>query len=435
MNQLKVSIYTISFFVLLCCSSCKKQTFRQVDDRYVHNNALPVSLERFAPLEGSEATEVMLYGDNFSSDVQDIRVTINGRETEVLGANQKRIIIKIPQGAGTGKLTLTIGGKTVSSEAAFTYTLKRTVTTIAGSSAAATFDFKVNAGMDIDSKGNLYLADIFNNCIRKVAPDGTVSTFAGVPGTEGNKNGAAAQALFNHPADLVVDQNDNVYVADTWNWAIRKIATTGEVTTVLGWVVPFPQGITISKKTGTLYVVSALPAASQGKLFEIAAAGVMTERPLSAPIVSGGITMDHNDNLVIADNGRSVVYRVNTQTWNMEKLAGLEDTPGWVDGVAGNARFEHPWDVAVDSKNNIYVAGCGHLFNSANIAAGASNIRMIEAGTNKVSTVAGSNSMGYKDGLGGEARFNVPTGLAIDAQDNVYILDRDNLKIRKMVSQ
>ncbi|MBO9592503.1 MAG: IPT/TIG domain-containing protein [Niabella sp.] len=435
MNQLKVSINTIVVFTLLFCCACKKQTFRQVDDRYAHNDALPVSLERFAPLEGSEATEVMLYGDNFSSNVQDIRVTINGRQTEVLGANRKRIIIKIPQGAGTGKLALTIGGKTVNSEATFIYTLKRTVTTVAASSTAATFDFKVNAGMDIDSKGNLYLADIFNNCIRKVAPDGTVSTFAGVPGTEGNKNGAAAQALFNHPTDLVVDQNDNVYVADTWNWAIRKIATTGEVTTVLGWVVPFPQGITINNKTGTLYVVSALPAVSQGKLFEITAAGVMTERPLSAPIISGGITMDKNDNLVIVDNGRSVVYRVNTQTWNMEKLAGLEDTPGWVDGVGANARFEHPWDVAVDSKNNIYVAGCGHLFNGANIAAGASNIRMIEAGTNKVSTVAGSNSMGYKDGLGGEARFNVPTGLAIDAQDNVYILDRDNLKIRKMVSQ
>jgi|GEM_PF-1006038 len=434
MSKLRISIYTIAFFAIFLCS-CKKQTFRQVDDRYVHNSTLPVSLERFAPLEGSEATEVMLYGDNFSSDVQDIRVTVNGKETAVLGANRKRILVKIPQGAGTGKLTLTIGGKTVNSNAEFIYTLKRTVTTIAGSSPSAPFDFKVNAGMDIDSKGNLYVADIFNNCIRKVAPDGTVTTFAGVPGTEGNTNGPASQALFNHPTDVVVDKNDNVYVADTWNWAIRKISVTGTVTTVIGWVVPFPQGITINNKTGALYVVSALPSVSKGKIFEITAAGVMTERQLSTPIVSGGITMDKDDNLIIADNGRSVIYRVSIQTWNTEKIAGLEDEAGWVDGVAGSARFEHPWDIAVDSRNNIYVAGCGHLFDGANIAAGASNIRMIEAGTNKVSTIAGSNSMGFKDGLGGEARFNVPTGLAIDAQDNLYILDRDNLRIRKLVSE
>ncbi|SMC40858.1 hypothetical protein [Pedobacter africanus] len=318
-----------------------------------------------------------------------------------------------------------------------------TVSTFAGAGVAgflngqgtvAKFDFVTNAGITTDNNGNVYVADINNHCIRKITPAGLVSTFAGNPGVAGNTNGVGTAALFDHPSAVVADANNNIYVADTWNWALRKITPAGTVTTVLGWVIPFPQGITMDKNTGKFYLVSALPSASNNKLFEVSPAGVMTTRTLSVPVVSGGITMDSQGNLVIADNGSSNVYKVNTGNWAVTQIAGLAGTTGQTDGIGLNARFEHPWGVAVDASDNIYVAGCGHLFDAPTIAANASNIRRIEAGTNKVTTIAGGAVQGYLDGSGTAARFTVPTGITIAPDGTMYVVDKANHRIRKMVS-
>ncbi|MFZ4261377.1 IPT/TIG domain-containing protein [Sphingobacterium sp. HJSM2_6] len=434
MKTINFKIYILGIVFLATLSSCEEQVFQQVVSDYVHDKNAPIILNRFAPMEASESAEITLFGDNFSSNASEVKVQINGTDVPVLGASQRRIIVKIPQGLGSGKWTVTVGDHTVESTDEFIYAVKRTVSTLASSSPAATFNFLVNAGMDIDSKGNLYFTDNFNNCIRKVSPDGTVTTFAGVPGVEGNVDGPGAKALFNHPTDVAVDAEDNVYVADSWNWAIRKIDPQGTVSTVRGWIVPFPQGITVDPETGVIYGVSALPAVSNNQIFALEQNGAMTLHTLSVPIASGGISMDNDRNLIIADNHKSVIYRVNTSTKAVETLAGLENEHGWVDGIGQAARFEYPWGVAVDKDNNIYVAGCGHRFEGPTIASTASNIRMIEAGTNKVSTIAGG-PMGYKDGIAGEARFNVPTGIAVDDQGAVYVLDRDNLKIRKIISE
>lgn len=414
---------------------CQEEVFKQIDQSYVHNVSMPIVLTSFAPMEGSEAAEISIDGDNFSTDISKIQVLVNGVEVPILGANKKRIIVKIPQGTGTGKIRIKIGNQEIESKDSFIYALKRTVSTYALSGNGATFNFFVNAGMDIDSKGNLYVADVFNNCIRKISASGEISTYAGISGQEGNVNGSTQVALFNHPTDIAFDADDNMYVADTWNWAIRKVSTAGEVSTVKAWVVPFPQGITFNRSNSSLYIVSALPAASQGKMFELKADGQFVERSVDVPIVSGGICLDKNNQLIIADNGKSVIYRINPTTWTKEIIAGSENQKGWQDGVGEQARFNHPWGVAVDKDNNIYVAGSGHLFDNPDIATNASNIRMIESGTNKVSTIAGGGTMGFFDGLGGEAKFAVPTDLVVDASGVIYVLDKGNLRIRKIITE
>lgn len=315
-----------------------------------------------------------------------------------------------------------------------------TVSTIAGAGIAgfadgqgtlAKFNFVTNAGMTTDSNGNIYVADINNHCIRKITPGGLVSTFAGNPGVAGKANGTGTAALFDHPSAVVADAANNIYVADTWNWALRKITPAGVVSTILDWVIPFPQGLTRDNNTGKFYMVSALPSASNGKLFEISPAGVMTTRTLSVPVTSGGIAMDSQGNLVIADNGSSSIYKVNTSTWAVTPVAGLAGQTGQTDGVGSNARFEHPWGIALDAADNIYVAGCGHLFDAPTIAPDASNIRRIEAGTNKVTTIAGGAVQGYIDGAGNSARFTVPTGMAVSG-NSIYVLDKANHRIRKI---
>jgi sugar lactone lactonase YvrE len=436
--------YTLMLLTVTTVISCREGAFKQLDDSYIHNTGLPMQLERFAPAVGSESTEVIIYGDNYSTDPKAVTVKVNGMDAPVIGSNKKRILVKIPKGAGTGNIEVTISGQSIQSNVPFEYVPSRTVSSLAGSGvagyadgkgAAAQFNFVTNAGMDTDNDGNIYVADINNHCIRKITPDGTVTTLAGKPGVAGNVNGQGTAALFDHPTGLVVDKDNNVFVTDTWNWALRKITPGGTVSTVLGWVLPFPQGITIDNNTGKMYVVSALPAVTQGKLYEVSPAGAMTEHQLDFQVVAGGIAIDSKGNLVLANNSNSAIYKINTSTWAATLIAGAAGEYGWVDGPAEVARFEHPWGVAVDAVDNIYVAGCGHLFDAPTIGATASNIRMIAANTNKVTTIAGGDAQGYADGLGGQARFSVPTAIAVGKDGILYVLDKANHRIRKIISE
>ncbi|TDQ80166.1 NHL repeat-containing protein [Sphingobacterium yanglingense] len=314
----------------------------------------------------------------------------------------------------------------------------RTVTTLSGSgqvghldggATAARFNFATNTGMGVDHIGNVYIADINNHCIRKIDVNGNVSTLAGNPGVIGNTDGTGSTALFNHPTDLVVDSQGNVYVADTWNWAVRKITPAGVVTTVLGWVIPFPQGITIDEILGKIYLVSALPSASNGKLYELTVGGALTTRTLDRFIVSGGITLDKKGDLIIVDNGSSVVFRVNRSSWETEIIAGQSGSHGYTDGIGTQARFYHPWGVSVDQDNNIYVAGAGNKFDDPGVYAQGSNIRKIDVNSDKVSTVLGGASAGYVNGTTTVAQVNLPTDIAI-YQQKIYVLDRNNTRIR-----
>lgn len=96
---------------------------------------------------------------------------------------------------------------------------------------ASTAMFNSPRGVAVDSSGNLFVADSSNHRIRKVAPNGTVSTFAG-SGNAAFADGQATSASFNTPAQLVVDSSDNIYVMDSYNHAIRKITPSGTVTTL-----------------------------------------------------------------------------------------------------------------------------------------------------------------------------------------------------------
>ena len=116
------------------------------------------------------------------------------------------------------------------------------VTTFAGSAGlwgsvdgtGSSAKFHSPTGLAVDQSGNIYVADSSNNTIRKITPSGIVSTFAGIAGTAGGLDGTASAATFNNPWRLALDQNDNIYVADTGNNNIRKITPAGVVTTLAG---------------------------------------------------------------------------------------------------------------------------------------------------------------------------------------------------------
>jgi len=114
--------------------------------------------------------------------------------------------------------------------------------------------FRTPTGVALDSFGNVYVADRGNHCIRKITPGGEVSTFAG--GTEGYKDGALTAAQFNRPMGVAVDGSGNVYVADTYNQRIRKITPEGEVTTLAENMIRqfrYPAGVAVDG-SGNVFV-------------------------------------------------------------------------------------------------------------------------------------------------------------------------------------
>jgi sugar lactone lactonase YvrE len=187
------------------------------------------------------------------------------------------------------------------------------VSTLAGGSEGfadgdgAQASFNTPSGVAIDADGNLYVADTGNNRIRKVTPHGVVSTIAG-DGTAGYVDGAATQARFNGPIGVAVDKQGNVYVADTYNDRIRRISVDGQVTTLAsGEVLDTPCGVAVAQD-GSVFVADT----GNNQLRKITTDGNVTtlainDTNLSRPV---GIAVTHDNFLYVTELGQSRVVQV-----------------------------------------------------------------------------------------------------------------------------
>ena len=183
------------------------------------------------------------------------------------------------------------------------------VTTLAGANegfadgTGAQASFNTPSSLAIDGDGNLYVADTANNRIRKVTPEGVVSTIAG-DGTAGYVDGPAAQTRFNGPIGVAVDNQGNVYVADTYNDRVRKISSNGEVTTVAaGITFDTPCGIVVTTD-GSVIVADT----GNNQLRKIAPDGSdINSIELSRPV---GLAITHDDYLYVTELDRSRVLQI-----------------------------------------------------------------------------------------------------------------------------
>jgi sugar lactone lactonase YvrE len=267
------------------------------------------------------------------------------------------------------------------------------VTTLAGSTngfadgtgAAAMFSIPLGVAVDRVS-GAIYVADGGNNRIRKVTPDGIVTTLAGsATGGYVNANGAAAQ--FNGPVAVAVDSTGNVLVADQTNQRIRLVTPGGDVSLVAG--------------SGT-----ATFADGQG-------ASASFDYP--AGIAANG------GNLWVADDSNHRVRKI-TPTGAVTTLAGSSASTPFADGIGGAATFSGPQGMALDGADNAFVGDQGHH-----------RIRMVTA-AGEVTTLAGTGTGAFADGPAATASFNSPAGVAVDSARNVYVCDQSNNRIRKISS-
>jgi sugar lactone lactonase YvrE len=231
-----------------------------------------------------------------------------------------------------------------------------------------------------DSVGNFYVADTYNHKIKKIDTSGNVTTFAG--SSQGYTGGQGTTVQFSYPQGITIDSSDNLYVADSGNNRIRKIDTSGNVTTIAGSIIGYTDG--------------------QGETTRFG-------HPL-------GITIDSVGNLYVADTGNNRIRKI-TPSGNVTTIAG--SSRGYVNGQGTAVQFNYPYGITIDSSDNLYVADS---FNN--------RIRKIDT-SGYVTTFAGSTN-GYADGQGSAAQFNIPNAITIDSSGNFYVCDFYNHRIRKI---
>jgi sugar lactone lactonase YvrE len=293
----------------------------------------------------------------------------------------------------------------------------------------------------VDSTGNLYVADTGNHTVRKISPTGIVTTLAGRAGVSGSSDGAGS-ATFNRPTGVAVDAGGNVYVADTNNNEIRKVTAAGIVSTLAGLAgvsggndgtgsaASFngPSGI-VADATGNLYVADTL----NHTIREVTPSGVVTtiaglagvsgfvDATGSAARFHGpqGLALDAAGSLYVADTNNNAVRKVVTSNGAVATLAGQAGVVGNADGTNSQAQFYYPSGIAVDATGNLYVVDTDNH-----------TLRQITP-LGAVSTPAGlAGSSGVADGVGSLARFDFPTGVAVDGAGDVYIADTNNETVR-----
>ena len=353
--------------------------------------------------------------------------------------------------------TVTAQVETVGEDTLPSHTEAGTITTVAGTGrsgyngdggAATAAQLLVPTSVAMDGVGNLYIADTGNSRIRKVDITGIITTVAGTgePGFSGD-DGAATEVQLSVPEGVAVDGAGNLYIADTGNSRIRKVDSTGVITTVaggggasLGVGVPAIQAQLFSPRDVTVDRDSNLYIADN-VILKIDSAGIITTVTGTIEIYGGGhsalglgfptgMAMDGAGNLYVASTGHRVIRKIDP-AGIVTTVAGIYEPHvfGWGGfsgdgGPATEARLSVPEGVAVDGAGNLYIADTGN-----------SRIRKVDS-AGIITTVAGTEESGFS-GDGGpavQARLYEPRGMATDGAGNLYIADTVNHRIRRLTT-
>lgn len=310
-----------------------------------------------------------------------------------------------------------------------------------GIGAAASFSYP--SGIATDAAGNVYVTDVgalsdfdpsLYSVIRKITPAGVVSTLAGTAGVKGSVDGVGPAASFRYPQGIATDGVGNIYVADSGNHTIRKITSAGVVSTLAG----SPYGIGHadgSRAAASFYGPTGVATDSAGNVYvtdggnctvrKITTTGVVTTLAGTAAVCGSadgtgaaasfyhpiGIATGSVGNVYVADTGNHTIRKI-TPAGSVGTLAGLAGVEGSADGSGATARFRVASGMATDSAGNVYVTDS---FNCT--------IRKITT-AGVVTTLAGRAAVcGSSDGTGAAASFSYPSGIATDAVGNAYVVD------------
>ncbi|TXN35210.1 hypothetical protein FVB32_11515 [Flagellimonas hymeniacidonis] len=437
---MKNSIIKISSLLLMVIVmySCSKDSDSEIEaiEPPIEVSTDP-SLGVISPLTGPQKTEVTINGSNFGTDISKVTVFFNEKEAIVESVTDTKIVTEVPTRAFTGTIKVFIDDTELIGPE-FTYVISgRRVSTFAGGLEGMNDGVGLSAKFRrpkhgvFDDEGNLYVTDSENYRIRKITPHKVVSTFSG--GTRGFEDGDATTAKYEYPTGITIDNDGNLYVTDASKHAIRKITPEGIVTTLAGngsegdadgtgedaqfyW----PQDIAF--RNGLLYVAdmnnnSIRKVTLNGEVTTLAGGnqGDSDGQGINAQFkVPHGIATDAQGNIYVADTGNDKIKKVTPQGL-VTTIAGT--IAGYEDGVSTQARFNNPTDIIIDDMGTLFIVDRYNY-----------KIRSMSSdGT--VTTIAGLG-IGDVDGLTTQAKFRYPNGIVQDTEGIIYVMDSENHKIK-----
>lgn len=296
------------------------------------------------------------------------------KENEPCGSENKRVLASVPRKAGMGEDLIGDGNVSTSAKLSFP------------------------SAIAPDQNGNLYISDTYNHRIRKLdIKNGIISTVVGNgrDGFKGDK-GPATEASLSEPTGIVLDQEGNIYIADLRNNKIRKV----------------------EKATGIINTF-----AGNGDDFFTGDDAPAVDAALSGP---GGLAIDKKGNIYIADTFNNCIRMVDAKTGIISTVAGDGDRYKYNQMGTSTKSLSRPYSIAIDSEGNIYTTDSdNHL------------IRRIDKKSGEITNIAGNGKIGISpDGTpSNEAMLNYPFGLAIDSDNNIYVADTFNHRIRKIITE
>jgi uncharacterized protein (TIGR03437 family) len=304
-------------------------------------------------------------------------------------------------------------------------------------------------GVAVDSAGNLFIADYYNDRIRKVSANGIINTEAGTGGIFSGDNGPGPNAQFATVSSVAADGSGNIFIADGNNARVREVSANGIVTTVAGngnccglgsqaSGVPAtsaevsPDRLALDA-SGNLFIADFFnivrKVSANGTITTVAGNGTQGYSGDGGPATSaqlgnspGGLAVDPQGNLFIADSYNNRIRKV-SPSGIITTVAG-----NGVAGAAGDggqataAQLSQPLAVAVDASGNLLIADTNN-----------NRIRKVSSG-GIITTVAGNGTAGFSGdgGLATSAQLQLPQGIAVDRQGNVFIADTINGRVREV---
>lgn len=261
-------------------------------------------------------------------------------------------------------------------------------------------------------------------------PSGTTIIYSGGNTTAGGADGALASATYDTPYSICKDAAGNLYTGEKGSGKIRKISSTGIVSTLVNnnnLIIGNPLGLCADPQ-GNLYVADG----NRNCIFKVTAAGVVSNYAgvnNGGGLVNGaanvaefynpsGICIDALGNLYVADSRNNAIRKIASNGF-VTTVAGNVNS-GFVNGNGATALFDFPAGICVDANNNIFVVDANNFA-----------VRKITP-TGAVSTLAGSGSYGFADGLGSNAKFDNPWGICVNASGTLFVADTGNKKIRQV---
>jgi sugar lactone lactonase YvrE len=302
----------------------------------------------------------------------------------------------------------------------------------------------------VDSAGNLYIADSYNQRVRKVDSTQTINTVAGNGSTNQTTlvNGTSTGITLNYPWGIVGDPSGNIFVANQNDYAVQELVISSSLVNIFaGTGTAGYNGDGIPANTAELNTPEGVARDGAGNIYiadpynciirKVDTAGnISTVAGMPSqctyggdggPAISanlyypGGVAIDSSNNLYIADSNNHIIRKVSGGT--ITTVAGTPQVGGGYSGDGGpatNAKLNYPQDLKVDSAGNIYIADTNNH-----------RIRKVSVASGNITTVAGNGAAGFSgDGIATQNSLYNPLGIWLDANDNLFIADQYNARIR-----